>query len=72
MRLVAFAVPAAIERDHAEVLGELFNDTEGSPAADAPGEAVDENNRFALSDVDVANLDAVRVEELVLQRQLGL
>src|SRR5262245_8793955 len=55
MRLVAFAVPAAIERDHAEVLGELFNGTEHSPAANASREAVEENYRFAVSDVDVAN-----------------
>ena len=65
VRLVALAVPAAIQRDQLELLGRGVGVAEPPPHAGIAHPAVDEDDGFALAFRDVPNLHAVRVEHVV-------
>ena len=66
MRFVAQAVTAVVDGDHLIVLGQ-FTQNAGLPPLQfqVHREAVHQNDRFAFSYDDVANLDPIGVEESI-------
>ena len=72
MRLAALAVAARVDRDDAEVLGQVGDDAGLAPVGlDAGGEPVHQDDGLTLALDGVADLDAVRIEVEILRRRIG-
>src|SRR5262245_40005527 len=63
VRLAAFAVSAAIEREHTIARREQIDSAISDPASGVVREAVKEDDRIADADVEVMKTDPVRLEE---------
>jgi hypothetical protein len=65
----AFAVPATIHSDHAVLFGKLLKHLRSDPGSfGVTQKTMQQNDRLARSLFDVAEADAVRVEELIRAR----
>src|SRR5690349_4709956 len=68
VRLVAFAVPSTIEREHSTPRGEEIDGAIPDPAAGVVCEAVKEDNRIAGAVVQIVEANPARLEEPRLHR----